>query len=104
VKLAPFYPGADSQDRQRILSSGWRLAGARTRFPRRVGPVPEPHYFGRRSKRCREFVEVGVCAYDDEPFLLGESPDLSIRVGQQIEVRDVSGIRVQFSQTHDKLA
>jgi hypothetical protein len=41
-----------------------------------MGPVPEPDYFRQRSKRCRKLVEVGVCAYDDEPFLLGEGPNL----------------------------
>lgn len=43
----------------------------------------KPNYLRWRSQCCREFVEVGICAQDDNAFPLSKRPDLPIWTRQQ---------------------
>ena len=67
------------------------------RVPRRMRPAPEPHDLGRWPDCCGEFVEVGAGAHAHEAPCLGKLPYLAIWAFEQVGLRNVDRIRVQFS-------
>src|SRR5664279_5866588 len=67
-------------------------------------PAPEPHDLGRWPNCCGEFVEVGVGAHDDEVPCLGKLPYLAIRTFEQVDLCNMSRLRVQLSEPDDEVA
>src|SRR5207253_11090191 len=74
------------------------------RVRRRVAPASKPYDFGRRTERGCQFIEIGIGAYDDELCLLSKSPDVAVRLVQQVEISQVRAARVQCCKPYNEFA
>lgn len=64
----------------------------------RAVPKPYPYHFGRRTSHEAALAEVVVLGDDREPSICRVPPDGLVVGGLQIELTDVNGPRIEFSE------